>query len=143
MFFSFVVGMIIFRIRKDRRPATTYLALLPIAFILGLLFLPVYSLKFALFFCVAISPLIVLAGTFLEIPERIQPLGIFLGYLSYPIYMCHRGFTEIYAHFVHSDRIPPLLYIGGFLALITVISLLSAQIVSIVPKLAPAKMRTS
>jgi peptidoglycan/LPS O-acetylase OafA/YrhL len=142
VFFSFVVGTIIFRLRKDRRPAATYLALLPIALIFGLLFLPVYSLKFALFFCTAISPLVVLAGTFLEIPERIQPVGIFLGYLSYPIYMCHRGFTEIYAHFVHSDQMPPLLYIGGFLALITVISLLSAQIVSIVPKLAPPKMRT-
>jgi peptidoglycan/LPS O-acetylase OafA/YrhL len=142
VFFSFVVGMIIFRLRKDRRPAATYLALLPIVLIFGLLFLPVYSLKFALFFCIAISPLVVLAGTFLEIPERIQPLGIFLGYLSYPIYMCHRGFTEIYAHFVHSDQMPPPLYIGGFLALITVISFLSAQIVSIVPKLAPPKMRT-
>ncbi|MDL2399711.1 acyltransferase family protein [Rhizobium mayense] len=142
VFFSFVVGMIIFRLRKGNPPVTTYFALLPIVLIFGLLFLPVYSLKFALFSCIVISPLVVLAGTFLEIPERIQPLGIFLGYLSYPIYMCHRGFTEIYAHFVHSDQVPPLLYIGGFLALITVISLLSAQIVAVVQKLAPARMRT-
>ncbi|MDL2406512.1 acyltransferase [Rhizobium calliandrae] len=142
VFFSFVVGMIICRLRKGRPPVTTYLALLPIVLIFGLLFLPVYSLKFALLSCIVISPLVVLAGTFLEIPERIQPLGIFLGYLSYPIYMCHRGFTEIYAHFVDSDQVPPLLYIGGFLALITVISLLSARIVTLVPKLAPSKMRT-
>ncbi|WFU12435.1 acyltransferase (plasmid) [Rhizobium sp. CB3090] len=142
VFFSFVVGMIIFRIQKARPPTVTYLALLPILLIFSLLFLPIYSLKFALLFCIVISPLIVLAGTFLEIPETIQPLGIFLGYLSYPIYMCHRGFTEIYAHFVNSDHVPPLIYIGGFLALISVVSLLSAQLVSIVPRFAfAAKLR--
>ncbi|UWU24966.1 acyltransferase (plasmid) [Rhizobium sp. CB3060] len=143
VFFSFVVGMIIFRLQKDRRPVTTYFALLPISLIFALLFLPTYSLKFALFFCIVISPLIVLAGTYLEIPERIQPIGIFLGYLSYPIYMCHRGFTEIYEHFVHSDHMSPWIYIGGFLMLISVISLLSAQLVSIVPRFAfSAKVRT-
>jgi peptidoglycan/LPS O-acetylase OafA/YrhL len=142
VFFSFTVGMIIFRVQKDRPPATTYFAILPILLIFGLLFLPTYSLRFALLFCIVISPLIVLAGTLLEIPKKIQPLGIFLGYLSYPIYMCHRGFTEIYAHFVNSDHVPPLVYIGGFLLLISVISLLSAQLVSIVPRFAfPAKMR--
>ncbi|MEZ2131675.1 MULTISPECIES: acyltransferase family protein [unclassified Sinorhizobium] len=142
VFFSFAVGMIIFRIQKDRPPTTTYLAILPIALIFGLLFLPIYSLKFALFFCVIISPLVVFAGTLLEIPARIQPVGVFLGYLSYPIYMCHRGFTEMYAHFYRSEQMSPLVYIGGFLVSISVISFLSAQIVSVVPRLGPfAKMR--
>jgi peptidoglycan/LPS O-acetylase OafA/YrhL len=133
VFFSFTLGMIIYRIRTVHgigRTVSTYFAVLPIAAICGLLFLPTYSLKFALLFCILISPLIVFAGTMLEIPARFQRICIFLGYLSYPIYACHRGFTDIYASLMGGVPLPTPAYILLFIALISGISYLSAQAAS-------------
>nr|WP_047465429.1 acyltransferase [Rhizobium rhizogenes] len=152
VFFSFTVGMIIYRLRSFHgigRTVNTYFAVLPIAAIFGLLFLPTDSLKFALPFCILISPLIVFAGTMLEVPARFQRHCIFLGYLSYPVYMCHRGFTEIYGHLLRSVQIPPFAYILLYIALISVIAFLSAQAAAVLMKFAvswkntPAKASAS
>ncbi|MFK0161510.1 acyltransferase family protein [Rhizobium sp. NPDC090279] len=134
VFFSFTLGMIIYRLRNTTvlgRTVSSYAALLPIAAILILLFLPTYSLKYALVFCILISPLIVLAGTMLELPAKLQRLGIFLGYLSYPIYMCHRGFTEIYGHMMRNDHLPQPVYIAIYLVAISIIALISAKLAEI------------
>jgi len=108
----------------------------PIAAILTLLFLPTYSLKYALVFCILISPLIVLAGTMLELPAKLQKLGIFLGYLSYPIYMCHRGFTEVYGHLMRNVHLPHPIYIGIYLVAISIIALISAKLAEVVVRYA-------
>ncbi|TWB57847.1 peptidoglycan/LPS O-acetylase OafA/YrhL [Rhizobium sp. ERR 922] len=145
VFFSFTLGMIIYRLRGKTvlgRTVNSYAALLPIAAILTLLFLPTYSLKYALVFCVLISPLIVLAGTMLELPERLQRLGIFLGYLSYPIYMCHRGFTEIYGHLMRNIHLPRPVYIAIYLVAISIISLISAKLATILVKYASSWRET-
>ncbi|WP_152095432.1 acyltransferase [Rhizobium dioscoreae] len=145
VFFSFTLGMIIYRLRGKTvlgRTVNSYAALLPIAAILTLLFLPTYSLKYALVFCVLISPLIVLAGTMLELPERLQRLGIFLGYLSYPIYMCHRGFTEIYGHLMRNIHLPQPVYIAIYLVAISIISLISAKLATILVKYASSWRET-
>lgn len=138
--FSFTLGMIIYRLRSNStlgRTANTYAAILPIAAICILLFLPTYSLKYALIFCVLISPLIVLAGTMLELPARLQRIGIFLGYLSYPIYMCHRGFTEIYGHvFREMQQSQPLVYIPLYLVLISIIAFVTAQLATVLVRYA-------
>ncbi len=139
VFFSFTLGMIIYRLRSSTALGWTmnsYAALLPIAAILILLFLPTYSLKYALVFCILISPLIVLAGTMLELPARLQQLGIFLGYLSYPIYMCHRGFTEIYGHLMRDVQLPHPVYIAIYLVAISIIALISAKLATILVKYA-------
>ncbi|MCZ3376574.1 MULTISPECIES: acyltransferase family protein [unclassified Rhizobium] len=145
VFFSFTLGMIIYRLRGKTvlgRTVNSYAALLPIAAILALLFLPTYSLKYALVFCILISPLIVLAGTMLELPERLQRLGIFLGYLSYPIYMCHRGFTEIYGHLMRNIHLPQPVYIAIYLVAISIISLISARLATILVKYASSWRET-
>lgn len=145
VFFSFTLGMIIYRLRGKTvlgRTVNSYAALLPIAAILALLFLPTYSLKYALVFCILISPLIVLAGTMLELPERLQRLGIFLGYLSYPIYMCHRGFTEIYGHLMRNIHLPQPVYIAIYLVAISIISLISAKLATILVKYASSWRET-
>jgi peptidoglycan/LPS O-acetylase OafA/YrhL len=137
--FSFTVGMIIYRIRRFHgigRTVSTYFAIVPIAVLCAMLLVPTSSLKFAIVFCVFLSPLIVLAGTMLEIPPRFQSTGVFLGYLSYPIYMCHRGFTEIYPYLLRNLQLPPLAYILLFIALISVISFFAAQALSAVTKFA-------
>ncbi|MGY5802987.1 acyltransferase family protein [Rhizobium sp. LEGMi12c] len=139
VFFSFTLGMIIYRLRNVAalgHTVNTYAALLPIAAILILLFLPTYSLKYALVFCILISPLIVLAGTMLELPEKLQRLGIFLGYLSYPIYMCHRGFTEIYGHLMRNIHLPQPVDIAIYLVAISIIALISAKLATILVKYA-------
>ncbi|MFS8046313.1 acyltransferase family protein [Rhizobium sp. BR 314] len=131
VFFSFTLGMIIYRLRNVTslgRTVNSYAALLPIAAICLLLFLPTYSLKYALVFCVLVSPLIVLAGTMLELPPKLQQPGIFLGYLSYPIYMCHRGFTEIYGHLMGDIQLPHPIYIAIYLIAIITIALISAKL---------------
>ncbi|MGY5775057.1 acyltransferase family protein [Rhizobium sp. LEGMi135b] len=139
VFFSFTLGMIIYRLRNVAalgHTVNTYVALLPISAILILLFLPTYSLKYALVFCILISPLIVLAGTMLELPEKLQRLGIFLGYLSYPIYMCHRGFTEIYGHLMRNIHLPQPVYIAIYLVAISIIALISAKLATVLVKYA-------
>jgi peptidoglycan/LPS O-acetylase OafA/YrhL len=139
VFFSFIVGMIIYRIRGTHRigrTASTYFSLVPIAVLCAMLLAPTSSLKFAMICCVFISPLIVLFGTMLEIPERFQSVGIFLGYLSYPIYMCHRGFTEVYSYLLRNAQLPPLAYILLFILLISIISYVAAQTVAALTKLA-------
>ena len=139
VFFSFTLGMIIYRLRNTTalgRTVNSYAALLPIATILTLLFLPAYSLKYALVFCILISPLIVLAGTMLELPAKLQKLGIFLGYLSYPIYMCHRGFTEVYGHLMRNVHLPHPIYIGIYLVAISIIALISAKLAEVVVRYA-------
>lgn len=138
VFFSFTLGMIIYRLRSNStlgRTFNSYAAILPIAAICILLFLPTYSLKYALVFCVLISPLIVLAGTMLELPEKLQRIGIFLGYLSYPIYMCHRGFTEIYGHVLREmQSSQPLVYIILYLVLVSVIAYIAAKFATLLVK---------
>jgi peptidoglycan/LPS O-acetylase OafA/YrhL len=147
--FSFIVGMIIYRIRRFHgigRTFNTFFAIVPIAVLCGMLLVPTSSLKFAMVFCVFLSPLIVLFGTMLEIPPRFQRAGVFLGYLSYPIYMCHRGFTEVYPYLLRNIQLPPLAYILIFLALIALISSFAAQAVSAVTKFstsAAASIRNS
>ena len=139
VFFSFTLGMVIYRLRNIAmlgRTVNGYAALLPIAAILILLFLPIYSLKYALVFCILISPLIVFAGTMLELPERLQRPGIFLGYLSYPIYMCHRGFTEIYGHLMRNIHLPQPVYIAIYLVAISIIALISAKLATMLVKYA-------
>jgi peptidoglycan/LPS O-acetylase OafA/YrhL len=128
--FSFTMGIVIYRMHASTRPHLSYLAFLPVAFLCTMLLAPTQSLKFALGFCILLSPLIVIAGARLEVPRKFQPICIFLGYLSYPIYVCHRGFTEIYDHFAGSFRLPPALYIFLYLAFIAVVSFLSAQAIS-------------
>jgi peptidoglycan/LPS O-acetylase OafA/YrhL len=128
--FSFTIGVLICRMEAHTKPRLTYLALLPIFFLCLLLLLPTQSPKFALLFCVLFSPLIVVAGSRLEVPQKLQPVCIFLGYLSYPIYMCHRGFTEIYEHLGLQVVLSPHWYIGLYLLAISVVSLFSAQSVA-------------
>lgn len=128
VFFSFTVGMIIYRLRSEHgtgRTMESYLALIPVAALCVCLLLPTQSLKFALVFCVLISPAIVLAGTMLEAPRRLQRACAFLGTMSYPIYMCHRGFTEIYADLFGDLKAWPLAYVGLFTVLIAIISFAS------------------
>ncbi|TXI03562.1 MAG: acyltransferase [Rhizobium sp.] len=139
--FSFTLGMIIYRLRNGAVLGSTmnsYVALLPIAAICALLFLPTYSLKYAVIFCVLISPLIVLSGAMLELPTGLQRPGIFLGYLSYPIYMCHRGFTEIYARLMHGLHVPQPIYIAAYLVAISIIAFLSAKLAEVLIRRASA-----
>jgi peptidoglycan/LPS O-acetylase OafA/YrhL len=137
--FSFTVGMLIYRMEASTKPRLSYLALLPILFLCGLLLLPTQSLKFALLFCILLSPIIVIAGSRLEVPRQLQPACIFLGYLSYPIYMCHRGFTDIYEHLGRHVALPPLLYIAFYLVVTAVISMLSAQVVAFLTEKRPPR----
>ena len=67
----------------------------------------------------------------LELPERLQRLAIFLGYLSYPIYMCHRGFTEIYGHLMRDTHLPQPVYVAIYLVAISIIALISAKLAEI------------
>lgn len=137
--FSFTLGVLIYRMEALTKPRLTYLAFLPILSLCLLLLMPTQSLKFALLFCVLLSPLIVIAGSRLEVPRQLQPICIFLGYLSYPIYMCHRGFTEIYDHLAHHVAMPPLLYIAAYLVVITVISFMSVQAVTLLRETKPSR----
>jgi peptidoglycan/LPS O-acetylase OafA/YrhL len=120
--YSFSMGIMLYRLRIQDRPSPTWFALLPIIFLCMFLLAPTQSTKFAFIFCAVISPLIVFAGSKLEVPQVLQSWCAYVGNLSYPIYMCHRGFTDIYEKIGVHLGLPDIVRILFFLLFVTVVS---------------------
>lgn len=53
---------------------------------------PYYDLMFA----IALAPLIVMLGLFLEMPAKAEAWATWIGYISYPIYILHRGAIGVF-----------------------------------------------
>ncbi|EJT05158.1 acyltransferase [Rhizobium sp. CCGE 510] len=98
--FSFTAGVLISRLfggmpawRKGWTAIVPCLLLMiciaaPVPFALR----PYYDLMFAM----ALAPLIVMLGLFLEMPAKVQTLATWIGYISYPVYILHRGVIGVF-----------------------------------------------
>jgi peptidoglycan/LPS O-acetylase OafA/YrhL len=47
-------------------------------------------------FAMALAPLIVMLGLLLEMPAKAEALATWIGYISYPVYILHRGVIGIF-----------------------------------------------
>ncbi|MFS8147401.1 acyltransferase family protein [Rhizobium sp. BR 249] len=98
--FSFTAGVVISRLfggtpawRKGWiAMAPCLLLMICIAAPVPAVLRPYYDLMFAM----ALAPLIVMLGLFLEMPARAQALATWVGYISYPVYILHRGIIGVF-----------------------------------------------
>ncbi|WP_064696981.1 acyltransferase family protein [Rhizobium aegyptiacum] len=98
--FSFTAGVVISRLFNGASaPRRGWIAIVPCLLLLiciaapvPLVLRPYYDLIFAL----ALAPLIVTLGLFLEVPAKAEVLATWIGYISYPVYILHRGVIGLF-----------------------------------------------
>ncbi len=102
--FSFVCGIIVFRLFSARSPVATWWSLLPLLALVGVLYIPhdeALGLALALPSIVIISPLLLIAGARTDVPRVLQPVAAFLGTISYPLYALHMPILRVYQFVAH------------------------------------------
>ncbi len=102
--FSFVCGVIVFRLFSARSPVTTWWSLLPLLALVVVLYVPhdeALGLALALPSIIVISPLILIAGVRTDVPRVLQPVAAFLGTISYPLYALHMPILRVYQFVAH------------------------------------------
>ncbi|RWX19080.1 acyltransferase [Rhizobium hidalgonense] len=98
--FSFTVGVVISRLFGGT-PAWSkgWRAIVPCLLLMVFMAAPVPSLLrpyYDLTFAIALAPLIVMLGLFLEMPAKAERLATWVGYISYPVYILHRGVIGVF-----------------------------------------------
>ncbi len=73
---------------------------------------------FDLAFSIILAPAIVALGIFIEFPRQLVPAARFLGYISYPLYILHRGPLGIFKIFAGKMGVPSSVAFAAFLVLI-------------------------
>ncbi|WP_184456023.1 acyltransferase family protein [Rhizobium aethiopicum] len=104
--FSFTAGVVISRLFNGvsawRRGwvalAPCLLLLICIVAPVPLVLRPYYDLIFA----ITLAPLIVTLGLLLEMPAQAEGLAMWIGYISYPLYILHRGVIGVFKPFAGS-----------------------------------------
>lgn len=95
VFFGFTCGLLLYEIRPPWRlsPLWGWALMLALA---AVLFAPIHGYpRSQLLVAVFIMPVIVWLGSAVEAPGMLGKLGLFLGALSYPIYITHRPILEV------------------------------------------------
>ncbi|OWV85535.1 acetyltransferase [Rhizobium sp. N122] len=98
--FSFTAGVVISRLFGGM-PAWRkgWTALVPCLLLMICIAAPVPSVLrpyYDLMFAMALAPLIVMLGLFLEMPAKLEALATWIGYISYPVYILHRGVIGVF-----------------------------------------------
>jgi peptidoglycan/LPS O-acetylase OafA/YrhL len=122
--FSFTVGVLLFRLRKNVSPkllrgtwagvAACIISLVMVSFI-AIATPFTSSVYYDLAVVAILFPLVVYFGSLVDVPERLVAPCVFLGELSYPVYILHQPFVRplFSTHLVAiADRNPP---VGMFL----------------------------
>ncbi|MDE5463905.1 acyltransferase [Bradyrhizobium sp. CSS354] len=98
--FGFTLGLVISRcLRPCSVRRVSWLSLLPMILLVGGLVFPIEKNAQAVYdlvFCLVAAPGIVVCGMLLEVPRRIRRVAFWLGYLSYPLYVVHRGCVGLF-----------------------------------------------
>ncbi len=120
--YSFCAGLLIYRrnwIITNRFGYLTPAILLSIA-----LLMPFTVANWLIESCIVLFlfPIIVALGAGTRMPKGVQPLGAFLGAISYPLYMTHYAAIWIFGDYLQSDvfdsTLLPYIVIGGSICLI-------------------------
>jgi peptidoglycan/LPS O-acetylase OafA/YrhL len=86
---------------------------------------PYYDLMFAM----ALAPLIVMLGLFLEMPAKAEALATWIGYISYPIYILHRGAIGVFKPVAASIGLNSPLAFSVFLSAVVCFAYVTARLV--------------
>jgi peptidoglycan/LPS O-acetylase OafA/YrhL len=121
--FAFPAGILIYRhLPRGSRPES-WLALLPIALMMGVMFLKLdgptqafWELTIALL----LLPGLVIGGTLWEPPAPLRPTFTFLGDISYAVYALHWPLIAVIMPFLERANLPPA--VGAAIYLIFVIA---------------------
>ncbi|ACI59335.1 peptidoglycan/LPS O-acetylase OafA/YrhL [Rhizobium leguminosarum] len=98
--FSFTAGVVISRLFGGM-PAWRkgWVAIVPCLLLMICIAAPVPSMLrpyYDLMFAMALAPIIVMLGLFLEMPAKAEALATWIGYISYPVYILHRGVIGVF-----------------------------------------------
>lgn len=131
--FSFTAGVVISRLfggmpawRKGWAAIVPCLLLMIcIAAPVPVVLRPYYDLMFAM----ALAPLIVMLGLFLEMPAKAEALATWIGYISYPIYILHRGAIGVFKPVAASIGLNNPLAFSVFLSAVVCFAYVTARLV--------------
>ncbi|ANL24950.1 acyltransferase 3 family protein (plasmid) [Rhizobium sp. N113] len=98
--FSFTAGVVISRLfNRVSAWRRGWVALAPCLLLLICIVAPVPVLLrpyYDLIFAITLAPLIVTLGLLLEMPAQAEGLATWIGYISYPVYILHRGVIGVF-----------------------------------------------
>jgi len=97
--FSFSAGIMISRLFGGS-PAwsKSWVAFMPCLLLMILMVMPVPTVLrpyYDLTFAISVAPILIALGLFLEMPRRLEKLAMWAGYISYPVYILHRGILGV------------------------------------------------
>ena len=117
--FAFNIGIVLSRLRILLPRVKSFLALAPAFVLAGFMLLsPPGEVRvlYELSFCLIAAPLIVACGIMVEVPAYLSKICFYAGYISYPVYILHRGVLKIAELGVEKLHIPSTIGIVLILA---------------------------
>ncbi|MCP3718775.1 acyltransferase [Paraburkholderia sp. CNPSo 3281] len=125
--YAFPAGLLLYRFHRPARRRGSLSAVLIVALVLGLLFMPWSTLHqpvVDLVIALAVLPAIVWAACRVEPPVRLLPLFVFSGAISYGIYVLHVPFAfavqdlAVHVHFLrHPSAVSAVVLLPGIVLL--------------------------
>ena len=128
--FSFTAGLLLYRYRRKIPATQTSWSLLALLAVIALLFFdPPAGLRlpYDLAVALAVSPLLVFLAARIEPTESMRPLFVFLGIISFPLYVIHAPFMAAWIYVERVVDFPPLASLVLFLAILLFLAWLASK----------------
>lgn len=129
---SFSFGILLYRLFGSRPPiAFSRLAIAAGLALMALMLVPAHGqirIIYDVVFVALLSPAIVAAGIFVEVPARLRGMAEWLGYISYPVYILHRGIVGLYKPAYEHLGLSPFIGVVGALLLVGAFAYLAARL---------------
>ncbi|WBO20848.1 acyltransferase family protein [Sphingomonas abietis] len=128
--FSFAVGVLIARFEFFANPRSSWASLVVILGLVAILLAPIgleWRRAFDISAILIAFPLLLIAGTKLNLPRPLVAPGLFLADISYALYAIHLPITKVVAYVLKAKNIEPLEALPLFLAGIILISFLAVH----------------
>jgi peptidoglycan/LPS O-acetylase OafA/YrhL len=135
--FAFNVGVLLSRFRLHLPRVHSYFALVPSLLLAVLLVLnPIGQTRilYDLVFCLVAAPIIVGSGIVLEVPKVISKICYYAGYISYPIYILHRGVIKIAELAIEKFHLPHIVGIVVLLIGLCIFAFFTAALMEILTR---------
>lgn len=120
--FSFSAGVLFSRFFGRSRHRSSYLSVLPGFLLMGLLVVSaegIWRISYDLAFALILAPALVWIALFIEVPKKLASTAVWLGYISYPIYILHRGTIGIFKSLSWKVGLDPFIGFLIFMVLMT------------------------
>jgi len=121
--YPFFIGVALFRIRPLMRP-NTLVSVLLLVFLTAILILPIqHNVFLGLALVILVMPAIVWSGAGVHPVPRVERLMLFIGQLSYPIYILHAPLLRVGAEIKHRMNLT-----GYYITLVDAIQVVSVLV---------------